>query len=162
MIRNRLAGYSPGSFSELILLSDDYAPASGQCQRSWCERSDRARIVPFFRKRTNYLDAGRSHERNRTGGPRDGACRYPGSGTAMQLSRLSPLFRSLSLRHFWCSHSAHPAKPPPSLILLHLPRVCHPVATVACALPFYVIRPSPSIFLDLRLAPLFKCHLVND
>lgn len=31
--------------------------------------------------------------------------------------------------------------------------------TVARALPFYVIRPSPSISLDLRLAFLFKCHL---
>lgn len=59
-------------------------------------------------------------KRNRTGGPRDGACRYPGPGTAMQLS---PLFRSLSLQTIpgslslcsprrWATHVPYPSSPP--------------------------------------------------
>lgn len=73
---------------------------------------------------------------------------------------LSPLFRSLSLHHFWCSHSAHPAaRPPPSLILLLFPRVRHPrdhrrsCTSILCDSSFSIYFPRFAPRFPLQMSP---------
>jgi hypothetical protein len=143
----------PGNFAGLVVLSGDY-PGVGVHDTRACTRPhphcryDPMVRVPFSSQKEPITC--RTIARAGIAQADREMVRYPGSGTAMQLSppslvpsRFAALILSLP------SPAGHP-RPPPTL------------ATIARALPFYVIRPSPSISLDLRLAFLFKCHLVDD